>query len=163
MKKVESGKFVKVNYTGRLQNGDVFYTTNDSRPTEVQIGAGRVIKGFEDALMGMAENEKKTFTLAPEEGYGERDETLEQRFMRTDLPDGFDPKVGDVLALRTPHGGQLPGTVKYMDAERITVDLNHPLAGQVLSFDVEIMEINDEATQPACTPSTCGSGCPTCS
>jgi peptidylprolyl isomerase len=88
---------------------------------------------------------------------------LEQSFMRSDLPDSFQPNVGDVLALRTPQGGQIPGTVKHMDEEKVTVDLNHPLAGQALTFDVEIIEINDQASQPVCTPSTCGSCCPTCS
>jgi len=163
MKKVMNGKFVKLDYTGKLENGDVFYTTNNTEPTEVEIGAGKVIKGFEDALLDMAENEKKTFTLSPEEGYGQRDESLEQSFKRSELPDNFQPNVGDVLALRTPQGSQIPGTVKHTDGEKITVDLNHPLAGQALTFHVEIKEINDEATQPVCSSGTCGGSCSTCS
>jgi len=161
MKRVENGKFVKVEYTGTLENGDVFDTNKNSHPIEVEVGAGKLIKGFENALVGMEQNEKKNFTLSPEEGYGKRNEELEQTFSRSELPDGFDPQVGQVLALRHPEGGQIPARVKHADAEKITVDLNHPLAGKTLSFEIEILEINDEASQPVCSPSTCstcGSG-----
>jgi peptidylprolyl isomerase len=163
MKKVENGHFVKVDYTGTLENGDIFDTSKNSHPIEVEVGAGKVIKGFEDALVGMGKDEKKTFTLTPAEGYGERDEKLEHSFMRSDLPDGFDPRVGQILALQHPQGAQVPAKVKYTDAEKITVDLNHPLAGETLTFQIEVVEINDEATQPTCTPSACNTCCTTCS
>jgi peptidylprolyl isomerase len=160
MKKVETGHFVKVDYTGKLDNGEVFHSTQNAQPVEIEVGAGRLIKGFEDALVGMAQNEKKSFDLTAEEGFGPRDENMMQTFNRSDLPGDFQPKIGDVVALSTPQGGQVPAKVKEMDDEKITVDLNHPLAGQDLSFDVEIIEINEEATeQPACTPSSCGGGC----
>jgi len=159
MKKVETGHFVKLDYTGKLDNGDVFHTTQNAQPAEIEVGAGRLLKGFENALVGMAQNEKKSFDLTPEEGFGPIDETMVQSFNRSDLPDDFQPKIGDVVALSTPDGGQVPAKVKEMDDEKITVDLNHPLAGQALSFDVEVIEINNESTEPACTPSSCGSGC----
>ena len=162
MKKVENGNFVKVEYTGMLENGDVFDTNENSHPIEVEVGAGKLIKGFEDALVGMQENEKKNFTLSPEHGYGERNEALEQTFSRSELPDGFDPKVGQVLALRHPQGGQIPAKVKCADTEKITVDLNHPLAGETLTFEIEILEINDEATQSSCNPSACSTCGGTC-
>ena len=163
MKRVENGHFVKVEYTGTFENGDTFDSNRNGQPMEVKVGAGRVIKGFEDALVGMAQKEKKTFTLSPEEAYGPRNEELEQTFMRSELPEGFDPQVGQVLALRNPQGGQLPGKVKHADEEKITVDLNHPLAGKTLTFEVEVLEINDTATVPSCTPSTCNSCGSTCS
>jgi peptidylprolyl isomerase len=163
MKKVENGHFVKVDYTGTLENGDIFDSSRNAQPIEVQVGTGRVIKGFEDALVGMAEKDKKTFTLSPGEAYGNRNEELEQTFMRSQLPEGFDPKVGQVLALRNPHGGQVPARVKHADDEKITVDLNHPLAGETLTFEIEVLEINDEATEPSCTPSACSTCGPTCS
>jgi len=162
MKKVEKGHFVKVDYTGTLENGETFDSSRGAAPIEVQIGAGGVIKGFEDALMGMAENETKTFTLSPEEAYGHRRDDLEQSFTRSELPEGFNPQVGQVLALRNPQGGQIPATVKHADDEKITVDLNHPLAGETLTFDIEVVEINDEPSQPSCSPSACsccGSDC----
>ena len=164
MRKVEKGHFVKVEYTGTLENGDTFDSNRGGQPMEVEVGSGRVIKGFEDALMGMEEQEKKTFTLSPEEAYGPVNEELQQSFKRTELPEGFDPQVGQVLALRHPHGGQMPATVKAADDEQITVDLNHPLAGKTLTFEIEVKEINTEATvAPSCTPSTCSSCGPTCS
>ena len=163
MKRVENGHFVKVDYTGTLENGDTFDSSRNSHPIEVEVGAGRVIKGFEDALVGMAEREKKTVTLPPEDAYGHRNERLEQTFMRSELPQGFDPQVGQVLALQNPQGGRFPAKVKYADDEKITVDLNHPLAGQTLTFEIEVVEINKEPSPSACTPSACSSCGTTCS
>ena len=163
MKKVQNGHFVKIDYTGTLENGDIFDSSRNSHPIEVEVGAGRVIKGFEGALVGMSENENKTFALSPEEAYGHRNESLEQSFMRSDLPQGFDPQIGQVLALQNPHGGQFPGRVKHTDDKKITVDLNHPLAGQTLSFEIQVLEINNEPSQPVCTPSACSSCGATCS
>jgi peptidylprolyl isomerase len=163
MKNVENGHFVKVEYTGTLENGDIFDSSHNAHPIEVEVGAGKVIKGFEDALLGMAEKEKKTFSISPEEAYGHRNESREQSFMRSELPQGFDPQVGQVLALRNPEGGQLPAKVKHTDKEKITLDLNHPLAGQTLTFEVEVLEINDAPSPSSCTPSTCSSCGSTCS
>lgn len=163
MKTVENGHFVKVEYTGTFENGETFDSNRNGHPMEVEVGAGRVIKGFEDALIGMAEKEQKTFTLPPEEAYGHRNNDLEQSFMRTELPEGFDPKVGQVLALRHPDGGQIPARVKYADDEKITVDLNHPLAGKTLTFDVQVVEINTEPSAPSCEPSACSTCGTTCS
>ena len=106
MKKVENGHFVKVDYTGKMENGDVFHSTVGGQPVEVQVGAGSIIKGFEDALVGMEENEKKSFTLPPEDSFGPRDERLVHDYQRSDLPDSVQPKVGDVIGLQTPDGGQ---------------------------------------------------------
>ena len=158
MKKVEKGLFVKVNYTGTLENGEVFDTNLDSHPFEVEVGAGKVIRGFEDALLGMAQKEKKTFTLPPEEAYGHRKDDLEQSFNRSELPKGFDPQVGQVLVLSNPSGGQIPATVTRADAEGITVDLNHPMAGKSLTFEIEILEINDVSSPCQCSSPSCGCG-----
>jgi peptidylprolyl isomerase len=163
MKTVENGHFVKIDYTGTLENGDMFDSSRNSHPIEVEVGAGRIIKGFEDALIGMAVKEKKTFSLSPEEAYGPRNENLEQSFMRSELPQGFDPQVGQVLALQNPQGGHFQARVKHADTEKITVDLNHPLAGKNLTFEIEIVEINDEPSPCSCTPSACGSCGTTCS
>jgi len=163
MKKVERGHFVKLDYTGTLENGEVFDSSRNSHPIEVEVGAGRIIKGFEDALIGMVENEKKTFTLSPEEAYEHRDESLKQSFMRSELPQGLNPQVGQVLALRNPQGGRIPAKVTHVDEEKITVDLNHPLAGKTLAFEVKVLEINDTPSLSSCTPSACSSCGSTCS
>ena len=93
MGKVETGQFVSVHYKGTLQNGEVFDTSEGRRPLEFQTGAGQLIKGFEDAVIGMSLNEKKEFTLMPEDAYGMRDESRLQVFPRSDLPASVEPTV----------------------------------------------------------------------
>ena len=155
MRKVEKGDYVKVHYTGKLEeNGEVFDSSRGCQPLEVRIGAGQVIPGFENALLGMSSSEQKTFTLNPDEAYGGRDENLKRTFSRDQLPKDMSPEVGQVLVLQHPQQGQIPATVAEVTDQDIVLDLNHPLAGKAISFDVEVMEIND---QPS--PSACGAGC----
>ena len=156
MQKVESGKFVSVTYTGTLENGEVFDTSQGGRPLEFQTGAGQLIKGFEDAVMGMSLNEKKEFTLAPEEAYGERDEDRVQVLPRSELPADAAPKVGDNVVFSTPEGHRIPARLTQMDDENLTFDLNHPLAGESLTFAIEVVGIGDS---PPRGPRGCGSGC----
>lgn len=155
MQKVENGKFVSVTYTGKLDNGEVFDSCQDSRPLEFKMGGGQLIKGFEDAVAGMSLNEKKTFTLAPEEAYGQRDENQMQDFPRDQVPPGMDPKVGDTVAFSTPEGQQIPARLVDMDSEKLTFDLNHPLAGESLTFEIEVVGISDTPLQQQ----GCGTGC----
>ena len=156
MQKVENGLFVSIHYTGTLDNGEVFDSSRERQPLEVEMGAGVVLKQFENALMGMALNDKKEFTLAPEDAYGERNEELSHTFDRSELPQGADPKVGDVLSLSSSDGQQFPARIVEADEEKIVLDLNHPLAGQTLKFEVEVVGISDTRTQPA---PNFGSGC----
>ncbi len=154
MKTVKDGHYVKVFYTGRFENGEIFDSTENCHPLEVHVGTGDVIKGFEDALMGMALNERKTFTLDPDDAYGRRDEALVHTFDRSELPADFHPEVEEVIVLETEEGGQTLATVKQVGEQEVIVDLNHPLAGKSLTFDIEVNEINDEPS-----PSSCGCGC----
>ena len=156
MQKVENGMFVSVAYTGTLDNGEVFDTSEGRRPLEFKTGAGQLIKGFENAVMGMSLNEKKEFTLEPEDAYGIRDENRVQAYPRAELPAGVEPKVGDTMAFSTPEGQQIPATLIKMDDETLTFDLNHPLAGKSLTFAIEVVGLSDTPTQE---PQGCGSGC----
>ena len=156
MEKVENGLFVSVDYTGTLENGEVFDSSQGSRPLEVKMGSGQILKGFENALEGMALNEKKVFSLSPEDAFGKRNEELTHTFNRTELPPASDPKVGEILSLSTQDGQQFPARIAQVDDEKIVVDLNHPLAGQTLTFDIEVVGISDTPTQ---APMGCGSGC----
>lgn len=160
MQKVESGKYVSVNYKGTLNNGDVFDSSEGGQPLELRVGAGQIIQGFEDALLGMAENETKVFTLDPEEAYGHRNEDQRHTFSREEVPEEMDPEIGEVIGLQTPDGQQIPATIAEADDEKIVVDLNHPLAGESLTFEIEVVNISDTPTQaePGCG-SGCGSGC----
>ena len=155
MEKVSEGMFVSVDYKGTLQNGDVFDSSEGRSPLEVQVGAGQLIKGFEDALMGMAVNEKKTFTLAPEDAYGVVDENCRHTFRRDEIPAGMDPQVGQAVGLTSQDGRQIPAQIVHVDAESVTVDLNHPLAGESLTFDIEVVGISATPTQA----DGCGCGC----
>lgn len=147
MQKVESGLFVSIDYTGSLDNGDVFDSSEGRHPMEVQMGSGNVIPGFESALMGMSFNEAKTFTLSPAEAYGERDPDRMHNFPRTDVPEGMTPEVGQTLMLSTPQGQQIPARVDSVDADKVVFDLNHPLAGKSLTFDIKVVGISETATQ----------------
>lgn len=156
MQTVESGKFVSVAYNGTLADGQVFDSCETSQPLEFQTGSSQLIQGFEDAVMGMALNEKKTFTIQPEDAYGLRNEDSVHEFPKAELPEGVDPKVGDTVAFSTPEGQQIPARLIKMDDTSLTFDLNHPLAGEALTFEIEVVGINDTPTQE---PQGCGSDC----
>ncbi len=156
MQKVESSMYVSVHYTGTLANGEQFDSSEGHPPLEFKTGAGQMIKGFEAAIMGMSLNEKKVFTLSPQDAYGERDESRTHEFARSDVPQEIAPEVGQLLALTSHDGRQIPASITAVDDEKVTVDLNHPLAGQSLTFEVEVVGISDTPTQQ---PAGCGGNC----
>ena len=158
MEKVENGLYVSVDYKGTLQNGEIFDSSQGGLPLEVQMGGGQLIEGFERELMGMSLNGKKEFTLNPEEAYGQRDEDLTRDFARADFPTEIEPQVGMTIALQTPEGRQMPAQITHLDEERLSVDLNHPLAGESLTFEIEVVGISETATQDR-EKCGCGSGC----
>jgi len=127
------------------------------QPLEVQMGYGSVLPGFESALMGMSLNETKTFTLSPEDAYGHRDESRMHNFPKSDIPSGVEPEVGQILMLSKQQGQQIPARVDSIDEDKVTFDLNHPLAGKSLTF--KVMGISETATQQhgGCSPQ-CSSG-----
>jgi len=163
MSNVENGLFVSFDYKGTLDNGNVFDTSADRQPLEFQMGEGQVIKGIEENLMGMALNEKKVFTIQPDKAYGERDESLTQTFSKSDLPPEMDPQPGQVIGLQAQNGQQIPGTITEVRDADFSVDLNHPLAGEALTFDIEIVGISNTPSQKqeACATQgcDCSSGC----
>ena len=108
--------------------------------------------------MGMSINEKKMFTLSPEDAYGQRDESHIRDFARADFPPEMEPQVGMTIALQTPEGRQMPAQITHLDGEKLSVDLNHPLAGESLTFEIEVVGISSTATQSS-AGCGCGSGC----
>lgn len=156
MDNVKNGLFISVDYKGTLENGEVFDTSQGRQPLEIQVGAGQLIKGFESALMGMALNEKKSFTLSPEDAYGSRDESLTREFNRSEVPPGMPLELGQTIALRSPQGQSIPAKIAKLDDKSVVVDLNHPLAGETLNFDIEVVGISETPIQ---APQGCGSGC----
>ena len=156
MEKVENNMYVSVHYKGTLNNGEVFDSSEGRMPLEILMGGGQMIKGFENSLMGMALNEKKTFTLAPEDAYGLREEKLLHNFPLSEVPPSANPEVGQLIGLQTPDGRQVPAQIITIDNENVVLDLNHPLAGQALTFDIEVVGISNTPTQDH---GGCGCGC----
>ncbi|MEJ2156660.1 MAG: peptidylprolyl isomerase [Desulfobacteraceae bacterium] len=148
MQKVENGMFVSVHYTGTLESGEQFDSSIGRTPLEFKVGDGQMIKGFDAQVVGMSLNEKKKFTLAPEDAYGDRNEDYQREFPRSEMPPDFDPQVGQTLALSTPDGQRFPARIAAVDDDQIIFDLNHPLAGQSLTFDIEVVGISETPIQP---------------
>jgi len=156
MEKIENDVFVSLHYKGTFQNGEVFDTSKGRDPLEVQMGAGQLIPGLEKALVGMSLNEKKVLTIEPEEAYGHVDKSLTHSFARSDVPSEMNAEVGQVVALTSPEGQQVPAQIIEVNAEKVVVDLNHPLAGETLTFDIEVMGISSTPTQEH---TGCGTDC----
>jgi peptidylprolyl isomerase len=137
----KNGDKVKVHYTGKYEDGNVFDSSIDRDPIDVELGAAQVIKGFEDALVGMETGEKKTITIPPDQGYGNHDPALLIEIPNANIPDNVTPEVGMKLKLRDNKGQSVLVTVKEIGNESIKLDANHPLAGKTLVFDIELVNI----------------------
>lgn len=156
LERVENGSFVSVQYKGTLGNGQVFDSSEGRQPLEVHMGAGEMIPGFEAQLMGMALHEKKTFTLAPEEAYGPRNDSLMHSIPRSEVPPDLDLRTDMIVGLITPEGRQVPARIAQFDEQQVTMDLNHPLAGETLTFEIEVVGISSTSAQQSMG---CPSGC----
>ncbi len=141
MSKATTNNTVKVHYTGKLTSGEVFDSSVDREPIEFTVGGGQMIKGFDDAVNGMAIDEKKTVTIPSHEAYGPVNEDLLQQVPRTQLPAEMKPEVGQMLVASDGAGNEQHVKVTEVTEDSITVDANHPLAGQDLVFDIQLMEI----------------------
>lgn len=139
---VKSGDTVKVNYIGRFEDGVVFDSSEGREPLEFTVGEGMLIPGFEEALIGMAPGEKKTVRVEPQDAYGDYDENLVLTMPLDRVPEDINPEVGMELQLISQSGQKLPVVVKEVQEEAIILDANHPLAGKVLVFDIELLEIS---------------------
>ncbi|MBW2996023.1 peptidylprolyl isomerase [Candidatus Woesearchaeota archaeon] len=139
---IKKGDKVKVDYTGTLEDGTVFDTSESKQPLEFEVGAGKLIKGFDAAVIGMEKGEEKEITLQPADAYGDPDPKRVQKIPRDKLPADKEPKPGMMLMLNTPDGRQFPAKIAEVTDKEITIDLNHPLAGKVLKFKIKVVEIS---------------------
>lgn len=141
MKKVETNSNVKVNYTGRLEDGTVFDTSivEGREPLEVQLGQGQLIVGFENGLIGMSEGETKTIEINSDDAYGDPNPEFINEIPKENVPEGV--QVGESLQGMGPMG---PINVKVVavNEDTVTLDANHPLAGKKLIFDLEVLSIS---------------------
>jgi peptidylprolyl isomerase len=137
----KKGDKVKVHYTGKLNDGAVFDSSEGREPLEFTLGEGSMIRGFENAVYGMEVGQSKTVTIPSLEAYGPHKDGLVMTFDRTQLPPGMSPRVGDQLQMQTPSGGAAVVTVSAASEKNITVDANHPLAGKDLTFEIRLVEV----------------------
>ena len=139
--KAKTNDKVKVHYTGKLTSGEVFDTSKERAPLEFTVGGGQMIKGFDEAVNGMAINEQKTVTIPSAEAYGERRDDLIQEVPKEQLPEDMQPEVGQKLVATNDLGHQTQVSVTDVSDAAITIDANHELAGKDLVFDIELVEI----------------------
>ena len=140
MRKAQKGDTVKVNFTGKLDDGTEFASSKDEPPLQFTIGDGALIPGFEEGTIGMAEGDQKTIRLEPNEAFGEKRPEMISKVPKNAFPDHIEPAVGLQLQVNSPSGDPLLVVVTEVTDEEITIDANPPLAGERLTFDIELVE-----------------------
>jgi peptidylprolyl isomerase len=141
MRQAEKGDTVKVHYTGILEDGTVFDTSRNREAFELTLGSGKVIRGFEDALVGMSVGETKELKIEPVDAYGPRREDLVIQVEKAEFPPNIDPREGMALNLKGPEEQVIPAVVTEVSEDSVTIDANHPLAGKDLTFHIELADI----------------------
>ena len=135
---VENGKTVTVHYTGTLDDGSVFDSSEGKDPLKFVVGEGKVIKGFDDAVKEMNVGEEKDIHIPCKEAYGEQKADLIKKVPSEQLPKEQKPEVGMVLGVGLPNGQQIPARIVEVADSEVTIDLNHPLAGKDLNFKLKV-------------------------
>lgn len=141
MAQAKKGDTVRVNYIGKLADGSVFDSTEDDEPIEFVIGGDEVLNEFEGAVIGMTPGDKKTVAIKAENAYGDYDEELIYEIGHDQLPEGLQPELGMDLQIRMPSGQGSIMTIVDIEDDAIVLDANHPLAGEDLVFEIELVEI----------------------
>jgi peptidylprolyl isomerase len=141
MHRAKDGDTVRVHYTGKLEDGNIFDTSSQRQPLQFTLGESGVIQGVEEAVAGMAVGESKTIQVPPEKGYGQHREDLVFKVGRGTIPRTIEPTVGQRLQYRQPDGPPISLTVTQVSEDTVTLDSNHPLAGKELTFDLELVGI----------------------
>ncbi|KZX93794.1 MULTISPECIES: FKBP-type peptidyl-prolyl cis-trans isomerase [unclassified Sulfitobacter] len=141
MAEVKSGDTVQIHYTGTLQDGTTFDSSEGRDPLEFVVGSGQIIPGLDNALPGMNEGERKTVKVDSAEAYGPVNPEMQQSIPREGIPADIPLEPGTQLQMQTPDGQAMPVTVVSVDEASVTLDANHPLAGKDLQFDIEVVKI----------------------
>lgn len=141
MSQAKENDKVKVHYTGKLDDGTVFDSSKERDPFEFTIGAGQVIPGFEQGIIGMAAGDTKTVKLEPEDAYGKVRDDLVVDVKKSEMPADLKAEVGKQLQINQADGKVIPVTITDVSEETVTLDANHPLAGKALTFEIELLEI----------------------
>ncbi|PSB35662.1 FKBP-type peptidyl-prolyl cis-trans isomerase [Stenomitos frigidus] len=141
MAQVKTGDTVKVHYTGKLDDGTVFDSSAEREPLEFTLGTGSIIPGFERAVLGMSLGESKTEVIPTDDAYGPHLEEMVVVVDRQQMPAEIEPQIGQQLQLQQQDGQVLPVVITDVSDASVTLDANHPLAGEALTFDIELVEI----------------------
>jgi peptidylprolyl isomerase len=141
MTQVKSGDTVKVHYTGKLNDGTQFDSSVGNDPLQFTVGTGQIIPGFEQAIIGMSPGESKSATIPADQAYGPHQSELVLIVERDKFPPHIDPTVGQQLEMRQSEDQSVGVLVTDVSESHVTLDANHPLAGEDLIFDIELLEI----------------------
>ncbi|HQI81284.1 MAG TPA: peptidylprolyl isomerase [Deltaproteobacteria bacterium] len=144
----KQGDRVRVNYTGRSEDGQVFESSAGFTPFTFTIGADEVVKGFEDGILGMEPGERRTFTVDPEDAYGPYDEDLVIEVPLSEIPPGLEVHVGMDFEVEDDEGAVVPAVIIRVMDDAVLVDANPPLAGKRVIYEVELLEIVGRKSRP---------------
>ncbi|MBC8501257.1 MAG: peptidylprolyl isomerase [DPANN group archaeon] len=141
---IKKGDKVKVEYTGTFDDGTVFDASEKhGKPLEFEVGANKVIKGFDNSVIGMKKGEEKEIKLQPSEAYGDRNPQLVKKVPKEQLPKDREVKPGMMLAIGLPNGQQMPAIITDVTDKEVTIDLNHLMAGKTLNFKIKVVGVNE--------------------
>lgn len=138
---IEKGSNVKLHYTGKFEDGNIFDTSKERDPIEITVGSNQIISKLEESMLGMSTGEEKSIELEPKDAYGERNEELIKEVPLSNLPE--ESKVGSTLSAKTPDGDPLEAIVKEMKEETAVLDFNHILSGKKLIFDLNVIDVKE--------------------
>lgn len=158
---IKKGDKVKIDYTGSFDDGTVFDSSEKhGQALEFEVGKGMVIKGFDEAVVGMKKDEEKEIHLKSTEAYGDHNPDLIKKVPKEQLPQDREVEAGMMLAVGLPNGQQLPAMITAVDEKIVTIDMNHPLAGKALNFKLKVVSINEpgtcEESKEECGDHSCG-------
>ncbi len=137
----KKGDKVKVHFTGKTQEGSIFASSHEQEPLEFELGGGVLLPGIEDAVEGMEKGDKKDITLPPDQSFGQRHEELVIFVDKGQFPEDFEPSVGLEFEIPQPDGSYAYFKVLEIAEDKVKLDGNHPLAGETLTFELELLEI----------------------
>lgn len=141
MQKVKNGDTVRVHYHGTLTDGSTFDSSEGREPLEFTVGEGQVIKGFDDALLDMEPGQKKTVNIPVDQAYGQRNDDMMMEYPKTEFPAEMKPEVGMQLHMSDNNGNVFPVVIAEVLDDVVVLDANHPLAGEDLTFEIELVSI----------------------
>ena len=153
---IKEGDIIKVEYVGTFDDGSIFDSTeaNGDNPLKFEVGAGQIIPGFDNSVVGKNVGDEFNIRLEPSEAYGEYKEGMTQSISKDQFPPEQEPKAGLMIMLMGPQGQPIPATIKEVEDDIVIIDSNHPMAGKVLNFKIKVVETGCEPDPPQ----ACGCG-----